>query len=104
MDDAERLIAFGDRADDDAETENIGKLLEADGLSLHFAPDRISALAPSGNVGSDATVAELFGELLLDLGDPAHRTFEQRLKTFGKNFIGLGVEFAERQVFQFLAH
>ena len=71
MDDAERLIAFGESADDDAETENIGKLLEADGLALHFAPDRISALAPSRNFGGDAAVAELFGELLLDLADPA---------------------------------
>src|SRR6202023_3177690 len=41
MDDAQRLVAFADVGDDDAETENIRKLLEANRLALHLAPDRI---------------------------------------------------------------
>ena len=73
VDDAERLIAFGDVCDDDAEAENVGKLLEADGLALHLAPDRIGALAPAGYLGRDTAVGELPGQLLLDLGDPAAR-------------------------------
>ena len=71
MDDAERLVALGDAADDDAEAENVRQLLEADRLALHLAPDRIGALAPARDFGGDAAVGELLGELLLDLGDPA---------------------------------
>src|SRR6202041_3230301 len=67
MDDAERLVAFGHVADHDAEAENIRKLLEADRLALHLAPDRIGALAPADDFGADAAGAELFRELLLDL-------------------------------------
>src|SRR6185437_12746094 len=46
MHDAERLIAVARRLHDDAEAEDVGKLFEADRLSLHLAPDRIGALAP----------------------------------------------------------
>src|SRR6185437_16564542 len=73
MDDAERLIALRHGADDDAEAEHIGELLEADCLALHLAPDRIGALAPAGNFSRDALIGQFFGELLLDLGDPAAR-------------------------------
>ncbi len=44
MDDAERPVALVHRLDDDAEAEDVGKLLEGDGLALHLAPDRIGAL------------------------------------------------------------
>src|SRR5271170_8074599 len=45
--DTERLIALGGIADDHTETKDIRELLEADGLALHLAPDRIGALAPA---------------------------------------------------------
>src|ERR1700684_737442 len=80
MDDAERLVAFGDAAHHDAEAENVRKLFEADRLALHLAPDRIGALAPAANLGADAAVAELFGELLLDLADPATRFRGERFE------------------------
>ena len=104
MDNAECLIAFGDVADDDAETENIGELLEADRLALHLAPDRIGALAPARDFGADAAVGKLLGELLLDLGDPAAGSRRQRFQPLGENLVGVRVELAEGQVFQLFAH
>ena len=104
VDYAECLIAFGDVADDDAEAENIGELLEADRLALHLAPDRIGALAPARDFGADAAVGQLLGELLLDLGDPAAGTRRQRFQPLGENLVGVRVELAEGQVFQLLAH
>jgi hypothetical protein len=102
--DAERLVALGDAADDDAEAENIGKLLEADRLPLHLAPYRIGAFAPAGHLGGNAAVGKFLGELLLDLGNPAARTRGERFQPLGENLIGVGIEFAESQVFQLLAH
>ena len=104
MDDAERLIAFGNVAHDDAETENVRQLLEADRLALHLAPDRIGALAPAENLGADAAVAELFGELLLDLADPAARFCGERFKALGEDLVRVGIKLAKRQIFELLAH
>ena len=70
VDDAERLVALGDRLHDDAEADDVGELLEADGLALHLAPDRIGALAASGDLRDDAAVAELARQLLLDFRRP----------------------------------
>src|SRR4029077_6910654 len=87
MDDAERLVAFGDIAHHDAEAENVGKLLEAARLALHLAPDRIGALAPADDLGADAAVAELFGKLLLDLADPAARFCGEHLEPLGDDLV-----------------
>src|SRR5580698_4601515 len=70
VDDAERLITFGDGTDDDTEAENIRELLKADGLAFHLAPDRVRTLAPAQHFHVDAAVAELPCQLLLDLADP----------------------------------
>ena len=102
--DAERLIALGDAADDDAEAEYVGKLLEADRLALHLAPDRIGALAPAGDLGGDAAIGEFLGELLFDLGDPAARSRGQRFEPLGEDLVGFRIELAERQVFKLFAH
>ncbi len=69
VDDAERLIAVGHRLHDHAEADDVGELLEADRLALHLAPDRIGPLAPAADLGGDAAVGELLGQLLLDLAD-----------------------------------
>ena len=102
--DAERLIAFADIADDDAEAENIGQLLEADRLAFHLAPDRIGTLAAAGDFGGDAAVGELSSELFFNLGDPAARFGGKRLEPLGQHLIGLGIELAKRQVLELLAH
>ena len=105
MDDTERLVAFDDAADDDAEAEDVGELLEADGLALHLAPDRIGALAPAGDLGRDAAVGKLSGELLLDLGDPAVLLRSASVSSRSViTLIGVGIELAERQILELLAH
>src|SRR5580692_7943502 len=101
--DAERLIAFGEIADDDAETENIRELLEADGLALHLAPDRIGALAPARDFSGDAAVAKLFGKLLLDFGDPPARPRGQRFEPLAEHLVGIRIELAERQILKLIA-
>ena len=104
MDDAERLIAFDHVGDDDPETENIGKLLEADRLALHLAPDRIGALAPAVDFGRNTAIRELPGELLLDLRDPGFAAFGQRLEPLRNHLISVGIELAERQILELFAH
>ena len=104
MHDAERLVAVGQRLDDDAEAENVGELLEADRLALHLAPDRIGALAPPLHLGLDAAVGELLGELLLDLGDRRAVALGQRVEPRAHHLIGFRIELAERQVLELLAH
>ena len=102
--DAERLIALGNIADDDPEAENIRKLLEADGLALHLAPNRISALAPARDLGGDTAVAELFGELLFNFGDPAARCRGECFQPLAEHLVGVRIEFAERQILELVAH
>ena len=103
MHDAERAVTLGDCRDDDAEAEHIGELLEAHRLPLHFAPDRIGSLAPADDFGRNTAIGEFSGELLFDLGDRAARSVRERFKPFGNHPIGLGIEFAERQILEFLA-
>src|SRR5579871_2997400 len=104
VDDAERLIALGEGTDDDPEAEDIGELLEAYRLALHLAPDRISALAPAGHLGSNALIGQFLGELLLDLGDPAARALGERFEAFADDPMGVGVELAKCQILELLAH
>ncbi len=104
MYDAERLVAVGDRLHDDAETENVGKLLEADRLALHFAPDRICALAPARNPRGDAAIGQFPGELFLDFSSQMLVAFGQPLEPSAHDLVGLRIELAERQIVQLLAH
>ena len=69
MHDAERPVAFVEGLDDDAETEDVGKLLEGDGFALHLLPDRVGPLLAPRHLGRDALRRELGGQVLLDLLD-----------------------------------
>ncbi len=48
--------------------------------------------------------ASFLGELLLDLGDPAARSRGERFEPLGEDLVGFRIEFAERQIFELLAH
>ncbi len=104
VDDAERAVAFGDAADHDTESKNIGKLLEADRFPLHLAPNRIGPLSAAGDLGGNTAVGEFSGELLLDFGDPTLAAGSQRLQPLGDNLVGVGIELAERQVLELFPH
>ena len=102
--DAERLVAFGQRLHDDAETDDVGELLEPDRFALHLAPDRVGTLAATGYLRSSPAIGEFLGELLLDLRDEADIARLQRRQPVANDLISIGVELAECQVFEFLAH
>ena len=61
-------------------------------------------MLPAGDFGGDAAVGELLGELLLDLGDPAACSRGERFEPLGDDLVGVGIEFAERQILELLAH
>ena len=63
MDDAERAVAILLAVDEDAEAEDVGKLLEADRLSLHLREDRIGRLQPPEDFGLDAVLGEPRGQV-----------------------------------------
>ena len=79
VDDAEREIAVLDRADEDAETEDVGELLEGHLLALLLV-DRIGTLLAPLDHRIDAPLLQPLGEVALDLGDeravPALEAFE----------------------------
>ncbi len=103
VDDAERLVALGHRLHHDAEADDVRELLEAHGLALHLAPNRIGALAASGDVRHDAAVAELACQLLLDFRHQTDVAILQGVQTLADHRVGVGIELAERQVLELLA-
>ena len=102
--DAERAIAFLHVADHDAEAENVGELLEADGFALHLAPDRVRPLLAAIDLRLDAAVGELAGELPLDVGNQVPIALGKRLQPRQHHAVGVRIELAERQVLQLFPH
>ena len=104
VDDAERAIAGLDVVDDDAEAEDVGQLLEADRLALHLGPDREWLLAAAVDPCAEAAVTQIVGELVLDLADQIAVALGERIEPLHHHRIGLGIEGAEGQILQLLAH
>ena len=104
MHDTERLVALGQALHHHAEPENVGKLLEADGFALHLAPDRIGALAPPRHLGGDAAFGQPARKLLFDFGDQADVFRLERVKPPADHRVRFGIEFAECQILELLAH
>ena len=94
--DTERLVTLGERLHHDAESENVGELLEAYRFVLHLAPDRIGTLAAPGNLRGDAAFGELSRELLLDVRHKANVFRFERVEAPADHGIGFGIELAER--------
>src|SRR6185503_20564338 len=69
--DAKNSIAVVDRFADDAEGEDVGKLLEADLLVGHLAPDGIGLLLSPRHFRVDAYLGELGGQSGADFLDEA---------------------------------
>ena len=103
--DAERAVAVLLGADDGAEPEHVGELLEVDLLVLELAPDRERPLGAALDPRLDAG----FGELALDLvGDAARcaaRIARRAARSrFTIELARLRVELGKGQVFELLAH
>ncbi len=104
VDDAERAIAGLDVVDDEAEAEDVGQLLEADRLAFHLGPDRERLLAAAIDPRAEPPVAQIVGELVLDLADQVAVALGERVEPLHHHRIGFGIEGAEGQILQLLAH
>ncbi len=104
MNDAERLIAFGEFLHDHSESENVGELLEAEGFALHLAPYRVGAFAATGNIGRYPAFRELARELLRDLGHQSRVLDLESVEPLAHYRVRLGIELAERQILELFAH
>ena len=98
VDQAERAIAFLDRADDHAERHDVGQLLEADVALGHLPPDRIGMLLAALDLGLDAVRLEMRLDAAADaLDEVAAAALVQPLEPLGDRFIGVGLELARRR-------
>ena len=104
MDDAERAVARLERLRDDAEAVDVGQLLEADRFALHLHPDRERPLAAAHHPRGDAVLGEVRRQLRLDLADQIAVALGQRLESLRDHRMRIGIEHAERQILEFLAH
>ena len=96
VDQAERAIAFLDRADDGAEGHDVGQLLEADMALGHLAPDRIGMLLAALDLGLDAVRLEMRLDAAADpLDEVAAAALVEPLEPLGDRFIGVGLELAK---------
>ena len=103
MDDAERRVALGQGADDHAEADDVGELLEGDRLALHLRPDRERLLQPPFHVSGDAARGEPGGEVVLDALDDAAGLGRKVFEPLGDGGVDFGLQRAEREVFQLVA-
>ena len=98
VNEAERAIAFLDRADDAAKRHDVGQLLEAYMALGHLAPDRIGVLLAPRDLGFDAIGLEMRLEAATDALDEIAAAFLVELgKPARDRFIGGRLDLAKRQ-------
>ena len=101
---AERAVAGLDVIHHDAESEDVGQLLEPDRLALHLGPDRKRPLAPAIDVRRHAVLLQVPGELVFDFADQVAVAFLQRFQPLHHHRMRFRIEHAERQVFELFPH
>ena len=104
MGDAEHAVAVVDRLGDDAEGVDVGKLLEADLLVGHLAPDGIGLLLAPRDLRVDADLGELAGQRGADFLDQALVRLAQLGELGRHRGVGVRMQPAEGVVLQLLAH
>jgi hypothetical protein len=102
VDHAERAVAVFDAVDLDAERHDVGQLFEADVLFLHLQPDRIRRFFAPGDLGLQAAVGQGLAQRLGDARHDIAILFAQERQAGLNGVAGLGVQFLERQVFEFV--
>jgi hypothetical protein len=98
MDAAQCRVAVGHAPHDDTHRPHIEHAIEVEPLALHLLPDAVQVLRPSLNLGSNAAIAQLFGQPLakgLDVLDPLDALLVEQP---GHGLVLLGLQEAERQV------
>ena len=101
---AERRVAVRDVAGEDAEAVDVGEPGEALLLLLHLAPDRIGLLLAPEDLGGDAGAGEREADVLGDLRDHVAGLVAQRHEAADDRRARLGVEDAEGDVLELVAH
>ncbi len=104
MDDAKRGVALVVLADDHAEPIDIREPGEADLLLFHLAPDRVRLLRPSEDLRIDAGPFQLAFKIARDLLYHVARFPLKRNEPPDDRIARLGVQDAEGQILQLLAH
>ncbi len=101
MDVSQRAIAFLNRSDDDPECDDVGQLFKTDILALHFPPDRIRRLFPTGNFHLDTVARQGFSQLADHPVDQIAAFGMQIVEPADNGFPGIRVQLPKRHVFQF---
>ncbi|EKD60839.1 MAG: hypothetical protein ACD_54C00527G0001 [uncultured bacterium] len=104
VDHAQNAVTIGDRGADDAETVDVGQPRKRQILFLHLAPDRVGFLGAAINIGVDLHLFQLGADIGGDLMHHITRFALQGEEAADDGIARLGVEHAERKVFQFFAH
>ena len=103
VNDSERAVAFLQRLDDDAETENVGKLLEAQRLRLHLAEHRPGLFLPAAHGGIDAFGLQLGGQFLDDAADMGPVALCEVGQMLGNRLIGFRIDVLEGKFLKLVA-
>ena len=100
-------VAIAFVRDDDAESDDVGELLERDALLPHLGPDRIGRLFAACNFGLDAGVAHFGLQGRDDLVDDVPALAAQIVEPLDDRRAGVRLQLAERDILQLglqLAH
>jgi len=97
---AERGIAVGHRVDQDAHGAQVEDVGDVDVLALHLLPDAVDVFGTAGDLGADAQLVELLAQSRHDLGDIVLALLAPLGQQLGDAPVFLGLEIAQRQVFQ----
>ena len=104
MDGEQGAVAVLDVPDHNAKAKDVGELLEGQTLGLHLAEHRPGLLLPALHHGLDAVFLEQRRQRVLDLGDHALVALEDVGQPLDDRAIGLGIDVAESEFLEFLAH
>ena len=104
MDGTQRTVAILQRADQHAEAENVRQLLERKAFGFHLAEHGPGLLLAAFHIGLDVILFKQLAEVFLDPVQKTRIPVGKVRKPFGDGFPGIGVDLAESQFLQFLAH
>ena len=102
MDDSQRLVALFQIVDDDPKGHDVGQLFKTDILVLHLFPDRIRRFfAPDDGRLQPARVQGC-GQFIMDPFGQHIPLLAQEIQAGDDRITGIGVNFGERHIFQFV--
>ena len=104
VDQAQSAVTVLDRVDDHAETKNVGQLFEGQRLGFHLAEHRPGLLLPAFDASLDVVFLEQGRKRVLDLGEHTLVALRYLRQPGGHRAVGFGIDEAEGDLLQLLAH